>query len=188
MRPLLRPAAGTCRECHEMSCFVMRSSGNVMFVMVRLTPPRHPGPRAIAVRFRSLGLDSTGFREVLWNRDSDRRPASRPSSRHVPISSCPDLFRGYPSMVERERTEGPRATENPGGRLAAGPLPTSPLCGRGDFVCPSVSCMPFLHRVPFRSAPFRSPRRRPARRGGTLVSRVSRAGAGACRRRRGSRA
>jgi len=48
--------------------------------------------------------------------------------------------------------------------------------------------VPFLHTAPpSRFVPIRSSRCR-AGRGGTLVSRVSRAGAGACRRRRGIRA
>ncbi len=57
---------------------------------------------------------------------------------------------------------------------AAGPLPSSPASGRGDFECPSVSRIPFLHRVSFPSLSFVPSPTCPA--SGTLVSRVSRAG------------
>ena len=53
---------------------------------------------------------------------------------------------------------------------AAGPLPSSPASGRGDFASPSVFRMPFLHRIPPRSVPFAPP---PARQAGPCFARIA---------------
>ena len=64
--------------------------------------------------------------------------------------------------LRRTAIRGPRweALSCPGKALpgcpAAVPLPTSPASGRGDFACPSVSCMRFLHRIPFAPPPRRT--------------------------------
>ena len=148
MRPLSQPAAGTCRECHELSCFVMRPAGNVMF--------RHGPPRLLSA---SSGQTPS----------SPRPPSRGPASVLAAASTVrPALCRlrqyrkswmdpGSEAGVTGEGRDR-RPSCPPGGCLAAD---ISPSCGRGDFACPSVFRMAFLHRVPFRS-----PRRRSGRQAG----------------------
>ncbi len=155
MRPLSQPAAGTCRECYELSCFVMHPAGNVMF--------RHGPPRLLSA---SSGQTPS----------SPRPPSRGPASVLAAASTVrPALCRlrqyreswmdpGSEAGVTGEGRDR-RPSCPPGGCLAAD---LSPSCGRGDFACPSVFRMAFLHRVPFRS-----PRRRPGRQAGPFTARIA---------------
>ena len=72
---------------------------------------RHPGLEPLLSGLdlgdRALGLDSTGFRRVRRDRDSDRHPASRPCSRHTRTCS------GY--LFEAARPGGRMDTRNKSG-------------------------------------------------------------------------
>ena len=106
------------------------------------------------------------------NRHPGSRPRSPPAAaaRRVRVGPrlgdrgderiCPEPVEGAcPEPVEGACPEPVEGRAERGGRPAAGPLPASPASGRGDFACPSVSCMPFLHRVSFHSVPFAPPPR-----------------------------